>query len=287
MSITPLATTSLPDPPPVRHSQLWRRFLPSLRYAFTIEVHVFAFAIAANVLLCFMPFTVLLLSLCRNVLRYQPAYDGVIAVLRDTLPSNQDFIVRNVKVLAASHGKAQFWSFLLLLFSSNGVLLPLEVALNHIWGHKNRNYLHNQVVSLLLTCGCGCLAFLSMLITGANLSAISGLLGTGTVGTWLGKLTMKVIALPVTISVFFLLYYFLPNGKVPARPMLRAAIFAGVLTEAAKYLYVWTLPYLNFEEAYGPFHVSVTLLLWAFLSSLILLVGAHATAVSATREAVI
>lgn len=288
MSITPLATTSLPDPPPpIRHTSMWRRFLPSIRYAFTIEVHVFAFAIAANVLLCFMPFTVLLLSLCKNVLRYQPAYDGVIVVLRDALPSNQEFIIRNVKALAASQGKAQFWSFVLLLFSSNGVLVPLEVALNHVWGHKNRSYLRNQVVALLLTFGCGCLAFLSMLITGANRNAIAGALGTGVSATWLSWLTMKVIALPVTISVFFLLYYFLPNGKVPAGPMLRAAIFAGVLTEIAKYLYILSLPFLNFEAAYGPFHVSVTLLLWAFLSSMILLVGAHATAVPATREAAV
>jgi membrane protein/epoxyqueuosine reductase len=83
------------------------------------------------------------------------------------------------------------------------------------------------------------------------------------------------------------LYYFLPNGKVPAKPMLRAAVFAGALTEVAKYLYIWSLPLLNFQEAYGPFHVSITLLLWAFLASLILLIGAHATAVPATREAVI
>ena len=288
MSITPLATTTLPEPPPPsRLAPFWRRMLPSLRYAFSIEVHVFAFAIAANVLLCFMPFTVLLLSLCKNVLRYPPAYDGVIAVLRDALPSNQDFIIRNVKALAASKGKAQFWSFVLLLFGSNGVLVPLEVALNHVWGHKNRGYLHNQIVALLLTFACGCLAFLSMLITGANRNAITGVMGAGLLGDWLGWMTMKAVALPVTISVVFLLYYFLPNGKVPAAPMVRAAIFAGLLTELSKYLYIWSLPYLSFQEAYGPFHVSVTLLLWAFLSSLILLVGAHATAVAANREAMI
>jgi YihY family inner membrane protein len=254
---------------------------------FTLEVHVFAFAIAANVLLCFFPFTVLLLSLCRNVLRYQPAYDGVLEVLRDALPSNQPFIIRNLEVLVQGHRKAQIWLFVLLLFSSNGVLLPLEMALNNIWGLKNRNYLANQAVALLLTCACGCLAFLSMLITGANRAFITGLLGTSEVALLLSKITMKIIALPVTISVFFILYYFLPHGKVPAAPMLRAAIFAGLLTEAAKYLYIWSLPYLNFQEAYGPFYVSVTLLLWGFLASLILLVGAYATAVPAQQEAVI
>lgn len=286
MSITPLAA---PPAPQSASSTLpfWRRILLSLRYLFTLEVHVYAFAIAANVLLCFFPFTVLLLSLCRNVLHYQPAYDAVLDVLRDTLPSNQAFIIRNLEVLVQGHRKAQFWSFVLLLFSSNGVLLPLEMALNSIWGLKNRNYLANQVVALLLTFGCGCLAFLSMLITGANRAYITGLLGTSEIALLLSKFTMKVVALPVTISVFFVLYYFLPHGKVPAAPMFRAAVFAGLLTEASKYLYIWSVPYLNFQEAYGPFHVSVTLLLWGFLASLILLVGAYATVVPAKREAVI
>ena len=96
---------------------------------------------------------------------------------------------------------------------------------------------------------------------------------------------MKVVAVPVTISVIFVLYYFLPNGRVPAMPMLRAAIFAGLLMEAGKYLYIWTLPWLNFQEAYGPFAISVTLIFWAFFASLILLTGAHASAFDLRRPA--
>ena len=37
----------------------------------------------------------------------------------------------------------------MLLITSTGVFLPLEVALNDVWGVKEkRNYLQNQLVSL-------------------------------------------------------------------------------------------------------------------------------------------
>jgi len=55
-----------------------------------------------------------------------------------------------------------------------------------------------------------------------------------------------------------------------------------VLWEIAKYLYILALPHLDLHSVYGPFEVSVGLMLWAFLSGLLLLAGAY---VSATRQA--
>jgi uncharacterized BrkB/YihY/UPF0761 family membrane protein len=45
---------------------------------------------------------------------------------------------------------------------------------------------------------------------------------------------------------------------------------------------VLALPRLDFQAVYGPFYVSVGLMIWAFLSGLLLLAGAH---FSATRYA--
>lgn len=260
-----------------------------MRYLLATEVHVYAFAIAANVLLSFIPFCVLLLVLC-NSLHYHAAHNAVLAMLRDNLPyfdpqrPDSDFITRNVTVLAASR-KSGVISLILLLFTCNGALLPLEVALNRIWRiPKDRSWLMNQAVSFGLAFLCGSLAFLSVIITGAHLEAVREHLGTGwfaRVAEWLG---MKLVALPVTISTFFLLYYLLPNGKVPARPMFRAAVFAGLLTEVVRYLYMWSLPWLDFKAAYGPFSASVTILFWAFCASMILLMGAHASATPAATQ---
>jgi uncharacterized BrkB/YihY/UPF0761 family membrane protein len=74
----------------------------------------------------------------------------------------------------------------------------------------------------------------------------------------------------------------LPNRKVPARAVLPTAIVIGLLWHVSKYLYLLALPRLDFHSVYGPFEVSVGLMIWAFLSGLLLLAGAH---FSATRFA--
>ena len=70
-----------------------------------------------------------------------------------------------------------------------------------------------------------------------------------------------------------MIYWLLPNGKVPARAVLPAAIIMGLLSEALKYAYILALPWLNFQEVYGPFALSVSMMFWAFLSGLLLLLS--------------
>ena len=94
----------------------------------------------------------------------------------------------------------------------------------------------------------------------------------------LGFLTMKVFAIGASIAIFFLIYWLLPNGKVSARAVIPAAVIMGLLSEILKYCYILALPRLNFQEIYGPFALSVSLMFWAFLSGLLLLTGAYLSA---------
>jgi len=93
-----------------------------------------------------------------------------------------------------------------------------------------------------------------------------------------GFLTMKVFAIAASIAIFFLIYWLLPNGKIAARAVLPAAVIMGLLSEILKYFYILALPRLNFQEVYGPFALSVSLMFWAFLSGLLLLTGAFLSA---------
>jgi uncharacterized BrkB/YihY/UPF0761 family membrane protein len=53
-----------------------------------------------------------------------------------------------------------------------------------------------------------------------------------------------------------------------------------------KYAYILALPRLNFQEVYGPFALSVSLMFWAFLSGLLMLTGAHLSARGYSRRRV-
>jgi len=262
--------------------------LSTIKYLMRTDVHTFAFSVAANSILSFFPFVMLMMTLIRRVFHSRVMYDVVVQLLRDYLPAGQDFVIRNLNSMVNSRQRVQALSLVILLVTSSGVFLPLEVALNRIWRfEKNRSYLGNQVVSFGLAFACGALALLSIAMTAVPVASLEFILhgyGTGFVRV-VGFLVMKVFAIAASIAIFFLIYWVLPNGKVPPRTVLPVAIIMGLLSEALKYAYILALPWLNFQEVYGPFALSVTMMFWAFLSGLLLLAGAHLSAEEHLRNA--
>ena len=245
------------------------------------EVHTFAFSVAANSILSFFPFVVLMMTVIRRVFHSRVMSDVIIELLRDYLPAGQEFVIRNLNSMVNSRQRVQIVSLVILLVTSSGVFLPLEVALNRIWRFENnRSYLGNQLISLGLAFACGVLALLSIALTAAPSSSWSFCCAVTARGlcSLVGFLMMKIFAMVASIAIFFLIYWLLPNGKVPARAVLPAAIIMGLLSEALKYAYILALPWLNFQEVYGPFALSVSMMFWAFLSGLLLLAGANLSA---------
>jgi len=295
VSITP---TSPPEPKPAAtapslHSEPDKPYSGLLasaaKYLLRTEVHTFAFSMAANAILSFFPFVLLLLTLIRRVLHSRIMDQVVVDLLRDYLPTGQDFVIRNLNALVGARHRVQFLSLLILLVTSTGIFMPLEVALNRVWRFpSNRSYLGNQLAALGLAFGCGSLALLSIALTAGNVV----LLRTITFGHGIfilrlaGYLIMKVFAIGTSIAIFFLIYWLLPNGKVPARTVLPAAVIMGLLSELLKYAYILALPRLNFQEVYGPFSLSVSMMFWAFLSGLLLLTGAYLSAERHVRRRV-
>src|SRR5258706_523670 len=83
----------------------------------------------ANVVLSLFPFVVLLLTLARSVFP-SPAMEQVIVdMLREYLPASQNFVIRNINALVSARKGVQVASLIMLLITSTGVFLPLEVAL--------------------------------------------------------------------------------------------------------------------------------------------------------------
>jgi YihY family inner membrane protein len=284
ISIVPPVTPELPSSHGFRKHRgrhYYRLASSTLKYLLRTEVHTFAFSVAANAILAFFPFVLLLMNLALRVFHSPAMYNVIKELLRDYVPSGQDFVIRNLNALVWARSRVQVFSLAILLVTSTGVFLPLEVALNRVWRFpNNRSYLGNQLISLGLAFACGILAMLSIAISAGNIVLLHFL----TFGhdfflvRVLGFLTEKVFATLASMAIFFLIYWLLPNGKVPAKTVMPAAVIMGVLAEVLKYSYFWALPRLNFQEVYGPFALSASMMFWAFLLGLLLLTGAHLSA---------
>lgn len=285
MTDSTIPTVAKPETPSRLVARALRKrpglIVSTFKYLTRTDVHTFAFSVAANAILSFFPFVVLMMTLIRRVFHSRVMYEVVLQLLRDYLPTGQDFVIRNLNAMVNSRQRVQIVSLVILLITSSGVFLPLEVALNRVWRFEsNRSYLGNQIVSFGLAFACGALAMLSIALTAGPIAFLEFVLrGHGkTFVEMVLFLMMKVFAVAASIGIFFLIYWLLPNGKVPARAVLPAAIIMGLLSEALKYAYILALPWLNFQEVYGPFALSVTMMFWAFLSGLLLLAGANLSA---------
>jgi len=107
------------------------------KYLLHTEVHTFAFSVAANAILSFFPFVLLLLTLIRRVFHSRTMYEVVVQLLRDNLPAGQDFVIRNLNALVGARHRTEIFSLLILLVTSTGIFMPLEVALNRVWEFPN------------------------------------------------------------------------------------------------------------------------------------------------------
>jgi membrane protein len=254
-----------------------------LRYLSRTAVHTYAFSVAANAILSLFPFIVLMLTIAR-LLHSAEMVDVIRGMLQVLLPTGQEFVTRNMVYLVYSQKRVAAVSVVMLLISSTGVFLPLEVALNQVWGVKeNRSYLRNQLISLGLAFMVGVLALLSIAVSASH-EMLLKLIFFGHTGSpffhFVERTILRGLGVVASISLFFLIYWILPNRHVRVMAVLPGAIVTGLLWEGAKLAYIAVLPRLELKSVYGPFSISVGLMLWAFLSGLILLAGAH---FSATR----
>lgn len=257
-----------------------------LRYMSQTEVHTYAFSVAANAILSLFPFIVMMFTMARVVFHSAAMESAIADMIRYFLPAGQQFVTKNMEIVANARSGVRVASVVMLLVSTTGVFLPLEVALNRVWGvAKNRSYVMNQVVALGLAAGIGMIALLSVALTAAQQSILKlAFFGhsNNIVFVFISHWLLQISAAIASVLLFFLIYWVLPNRQLPVRSVLPTAIVIGLSWELAKMLYIGALPWMDLHSVYGPFSVSVSLMLWAFVTGLLLLAGAH---YSATRHA--
>jgi len=279
----------------VAHSKwyVWRKDGAALvTYLLDSEVHTFAFSVAANAVLSFIPFIVLLYTLARSVFHSPDMANTITDMVIYFFPSDigdQKFVAGNLAMVAAHgprHGFQVVLSLVMILIACTGIFLPLEVALNQAWGvTKSRNYLANQVVAFGLAILMVVLGFAAISVTTVSTPMFSDVLKghEGFLGT-VGNISFNVMHFLVlaistgiaSILFFFAIYWLLPNRKVSWRPVLRTAVITGVIWLVSKYLFVeMILPHLHLEDLYGRFYLSVGLIFWAYVSGLIMFAGAQ------------
>jgi YihY family inner membrane protein len=224
-------------------------------------------AIAFNFLLCLFPLLIVVLALALQLPGGRRVTAAVLLVLGELIPFEREALARSLQGLSRLAAGLEALSVLIIIWGSSGIFMPVEIALGRAWGTRPRPFLQSRLLAFAMTMAGGLLAFLSVAFTLAARSYHR---------EWplIAEYGARASAISMTYLLFYMVYRVIPSPPVGPRIALRAALWAGTAWELAKYLFVANLARSNLRAIYGPLAFSVALVLWAFVSSLVLVFGA-------------
>ncbi len=178
-------------------------------------------------------------------------------------------------------------TFLLLV---TGAVIELQDNLNIIWKAKMPegsgliNFLQTRLISLTLVLGIGFLLLVSLIID-AGLSAVSVYIEPSFSGaTMILRFLNSLVAFVIAALLFAMIFKLLPNVDITWGDVWTGSLVTALLFTFGKFLIGYYLGKSNIASSYGAAASIITILLWIYYSSLILLFGAEFTKVYAERH---
>lgn len=246
-----------------------------------------AAAVSYFSMLVLFPTLLLLLTIGSRIFGVEAVEKYLLEQVLAFLPGAHSFVSKNVHSISAMSTELIVSCVIVLLWAASWMFTVIEKALCRVWQTHPRSFLHGRAVNFaVLTIAfalLGASALFTAIVTG--LRSAAGRLPIK-LAAWVAMLsgmaweTIFVIAsLALTVTLFTVLYKWLPNAKIPIREALTGGLLAGLMWEGAKFGFAYLLPYFHYDLVYGSIGAGVALLSWLYLSSNIMLFGAQFTAV--------
>lgn len=257
----------------------FKKMWPTIYELTSTETYVNASAIAFNIMLSFFSFSVLIGSFLINIVGSQRAYETMFRLMRSLMPMESGMLLSSLdQVTRGPSGKVTLMSFGLMIFSASGVFQPLEAALNRAWKFRERNFVKQYLVYMLMVLVCSTIILIPVALGSAYDFVLVSIFGNSPVREWFFKLVGPLLLLPFLALLFFVIYYFIPNGKVKLNQVVFTSMATALLWVLATLAFYLLLPVFDFSGSYKQLSSLMALVTWVFISSFILIMGADLSA---------
>ncbi|MGB8510557.1 MAG: YihY/virulence factor BrkB family protein [Pyrinomonadaceae bacterium] len=214
----------------------------------------------------------------------------MLAHIVEVYPGSKEFLRATVRSLENVGAGGIISALVITLWAGSWVFAVIERALNRIWGTKPRTFLHGRALTLGMIGLVGVLLIVSVFLTSVlvglqqlidqlPIRVINQLAWLRIVGDAFWQIIFATTSTLITIALFTVVYRLVPSGRVTLRDTMPSALVAGLLWEAAKYIFAWSLQYFHYDQLYGSVGAVVAVLTWSYVSSLILMFGAQLSVV--------
>lgn len=244
------------------------------------EIFFLASGITFNVLLCFVPLILLAVAALGYVVASSTdAYLKAIEMVQRVVPTSGEEVRELLLGLVPQRTRVGIIGALALAWASTrlfGSLRTVVFVVFEIPDERRMGILEGKLHDLIMVAVVGLFFVVSM--------ALSAFVG------WIGELSVplfgRFVDLPlwsflagvaltfsITVTMFYILYRYLPNRAIGRDQALVAALVSGVLFEAAKYVFVGALARLTDFAIYGQFRTLILLMVWVYYSAVVFILG--------------
>jgi membrane protein len=251
-------------------------------------------ALAYYTVFSLAPLILVLLAIIGIIFRHDPAgaWEKITQQMSYFLDPNAVQVVQNIAQQASKPGKSTLATIMgvaLALFGASGVFGQLQDALNTIWDVKAKpargiwGFLRTRFLSFAMVGGI-CFLLLVSLTLESLLKAFSHYVQSVLPGGLVLAMSVYIVFdFAVIVLLFAMIFKFLPDAEIQWRDVWIGAVITAILFGIGKWLLGLYLGSGAAGSAYGPASSLITLLLWIYYSSQILLFGAEFTQVYAAR----
>jgi membrane protein len=244
-----------------------------------------AAGLAYYALFSLFPLLLALVAIGSTFLESQEVMEQVTALISEAIPVSDALVEQNFEQVLSLRGAVGLAGLVGTLWSASGAFASLSRNINRAWtGAEPRNPLQSRLVALTMI-GTLLLLLLLSVAFSTTLSTLSRLeiplLGSVSIyQAPLWTLLSNLVPFAVTLLLFMLLYRWVPRVDVPWRAAFWAALVVAAAWEVAGNAFAWYVGsgMSSYQVVYGSLGTVVALLFWIYLSSWIILFGAHLSA---------
>ncbi len=204
-------------------------------------------------------------------------------------PLDGDTVGGIIDSVIESRGSMTIISVGFLAWSALGVFSAISTGIGRVFENAPpRPFIKDKLIGLLLMALTGILAIGSVVIgivTGilqeATADVVSGVPG-GQAALWLIGFAVPILLI---FLAFWVIYRVVPNRPVTWGEVLPGAVVAAVLWTILRFGFTWyATSVANYESAFGPISTGITLLVFLYFASVIVLLGAEFARASALDD---
>ncbi|MCB0701088.1 MAG: YihY/virulence factor BrkB family protein [Candidatus Kapaibacterium sp.] len=249
------------------------------------QTFMMASGIAFNILLYLLPVFLILVLIIRVFL----GSDGIVEVfsglLFDFLPPTQETysllesVSKEVELLVKYSSVFGLIGGLSLLWLSSLLISAFRSALNEIYNIKSQYIFilyrfKDMLLTLVLTVLILIYSYAVPIVT-YFINSFTHLLPEMFTG-FISNLLLTLFSLLVSFLLIYFIYRWVPNQRIPRKPRVFATILTVIMIELSRHLFAWYISTVtDYGKFYGTYAVIVSIAIWVYYSSLIILLSAE------------